>query len=278
MKRRLLIGCAGILAAITLLYGAGTTINGARTIYNALTIGTDNSAAGTLQLANGSANAHTIFGSGATTTNTIKGFATVPTTGDIVTCTVSGTTCTLTDGGAPSSGSLVLLEQHTANATSPNLDFTTCFSSTYDTYQFQIINIKPGATSDLNLRISTDGGMNFITTGNYFWSHWTNLSNGTSGGGQAGTAAQAQITDATRMVTTAGTSTNATLWVSNMLSATSFVSFWGTEIVWPTATLMATVSIAGGYGVANTANAIRFLESDANNLASGTIRCYGVAK
>ncbi len=26
------------------------------------------------------------------------------------------------------------------------------------------------------------------------------------------------------------------------------------------------------------ANAIRFLESDANNLASGTIRCYGVAK
>jgi hypothetical protein len=63
-----------------------------------------------------------------------------------------------------------------------------------------------------------------------------------------------------------------------MLSATSFVSFWGTEIVWPTATLMATVSIAGGYGVANTANAIRFLESDANNLASGTIRCYGVAK
>jgi hypothetical protein len=265
------------LAAITLLHGS-TVINGARTIYNALTIGTDNSAAGTLQLANGSANAHTIFGSGATTTNTIKGFATVPTTGDIVTCTVSGTTCTLTDGGAPSSGSLVLLEQHTANATSPNLDFTTCFSSTYDTYQFQIIGIVPGATSDLYMRISTDGGMNFITTGNYFWAHWTNLTNGTNGGSQAGTAAQIQITDATRMVTTAGTSTNGTIWVSNMLNGTKFTTMWGNQMGWVTTTLLSTVNISGGYGVANTANAIRFLESDGNNLASGTIRCYGIAK
>lgn len=64
-------------------------------------LGTDNSAAGTLQLANGSANAHTIWSSGATTTNTIAGFTSVPTTGHAVTCTSSGTTCTLTDGGAP---------------------------------------------------------------------------------------------------------------------------------------------------------------------------------
>ncbi len=64
-------------------------------------LGTDNSDAGSVTIANGSSNAHTIFTSGATTTNTIKGFATVPTTGHIVTCTVSGTTCTLTDGGAP---------------------------------------------------------------------------------------------------------------------------------------------------------------------------------
>ena len=63
------------------------------------TAGTDNSAAGTLQLANGSANAHTIFSSGATTTNTIAGFTVVPTTGDLVDCVVSSTTCTLTDAG-----------------------------------------------------------------------------------------------------------------------------------------------------------------------------------
>lgn len=72
----------------------------------ALVFGTDNSVAGTLQLANSAANAHTIFKSGATTTNTIAGFATVPTTGHIVTCTVATTTCTLTDGGAVPTGTV----------------------------------------------------------------------------------------------------------------------------------------------------------------------------
>lgn len=61
--------------------------------------GTDNSVAGTLQLANGSAAAHNIFGSAATTTNTILGFATAPTTGDLVECITSTTTCTFTDSG-----------------------------------------------------------------------------------------------------------------------------------------------------------------------------------
>jgi hypothetical protein len=66
-------------------------------------LGTDNSVAGTLQLSNGSANAHTIWGSAATTSNTIKGFATAPTTGDLVSCTTASTTCTLTDSTYPAS-------------------------------------------------------------------------------------------------------------------------------------------------------------------------------
>lgn len=70
-------------------------------------LGTDNSSAGTLTLSNGSANAHTIWSSAATTSNTIAGFTAVPTNGHIVTCTVSGSTCTLTDGGAPSGSGTV---------------------------------------------------------------------------------------------------------------------------------------------------------------------------
>lgn len=66
---------------------------------NSILTGTDNSAAGAVQVANGSAAAHTIFTSAATTTNTIAGFTAVPANGDIVTCTVVVTTCTLTDGG-----------------------------------------------------------------------------------------------------------------------------------------------------------------------------------
>ena len=62
-------------------------------------LGVDNSHAGTLALSNGSASAHTVFGSAATTTNTILGPATVPTTLDLLYCAVSSTTCTLTDTG-----------------------------------------------------------------------------------------------------------------------------------------------------------------------------------
>jgi hypothetical protein len=69
------------------------------------TAGTDNSVAGTLQIANAAANAHTIWASAATTSNTIAGFAAVPVTGHIVTCTVAATTCTLTDGGVPGGAS-----------------------------------------------------------------------------------------------------------------------------------------------------------------------------
>jgi len=72
-------------------------------------LGTDNSIAGTLQMANGAANAHTIWASDATTTNTIAGFAVVPTTGHVVTCTVSGIRCTLTDGGAPGVGTVTVV-------------------------------------------------------------------------------------------------------------------------------------------------------------------------
>lgn len=67
----------------------------------AAALGTDNSVAGTIQLSNGSSNAHTIWSSAATTSNTIKGFATAPTTTDLVECVTASTTCTFTDSGIP---------------------------------------------------------------------------------------------------------------------------------------------------------------------------------
>jgi hypothetical protein len=63
------------------------------------TLGTDNSVAGTLQMSNGAAAAHTIWGSAATTSNSINGFTTAPTTLDLIECTTASTTCTLTDTG-----------------------------------------------------------------------------------------------------------------------------------------------------------------------------------
>lgn len=55
--------------------------------------------AGTLAMYPASGNFTTTWGSAATASNTILGFATVPTTTDIITCVVASTTCTLTDSG-----------------------------------------------------------------------------------------------------------------------------------------------------------------------------------
>ena len=85
------------------------------------TLGVDNTTAGTLQLANGSANAHSILGSVATTSNTVNLFATAPTTGDLIDCVTSSTTCTLTDTGILASAVLhgtVTIAQGGTNATS----------------------------------------------------------------------------------------------------------------------------------------------------------------
>lgn len=68
-------------------------------------LGTDNSVAGTIQLANGSAAAHTILGSAATTSNTILGPATVIANNHMVGCSTAGTVCTFIDLGAvPAAG------------------------------------------------------------------------------------------------------------------------------------------------------------------------------
>jgi hypothetical protein len=65
-----------------------------------LTIGASGTA-GTLSMYPASGNFTTTWGSAATASNTILGFATAPTTGDAVKCVTSTTICTLTDAGGP---------------------------------------------------------------------------------------------------------------------------------------------------------------------------------
>lgn len=98
-------------------------------------LGTDNSTAGTLQLANGSAAAHTIWGSAATTSNTILGFAVVPTTGRLLDCTVASTTCTLHDSG--------VVTANVVNASAPGVGIAHFAGST------QTVTSSTIATSDI---------------------------------------------------------------------------------------------------------------------------------
>ncbi len=107
------VGLAGTANQVTVTGTTPITSSGSWTLSlpAVLSIGTDNTTAGTLQMANGSSNAHTIWSSAATTSNTVAGPATVPTTGHLLDCSVSSTTCTLHDSG--------VVTANVVNASSP---------------------------------------------------------------------------------------------------------------------------------------------------------------
>jgi hypothetical protein len=179
-----------------------------------------------------------------------------------------------TPGG--SGGSLVLLEQHTASS-SATLDFTAFISSTYDDYLFQLVNVLP-ATDSVNLRVrmSTDGGSTYDSGNNYFISYFSWNSAG-SAFGATGTPGSPTSSLQTAMVSgnTAGYGFVGSFQLfdpggSNNKSVQYHVSSQQSGIY--------QVDIGGGaYVNATAVNATRFLMSS-GNIASGTIRVYGIAK
>lgn len=181
--------------------------------------------------------------------------------------------CNSISGG----GALVLVEQHTAS-TSASLNFTTCISSTYDNYLIQIISLVP-ATNGVNLyfRFSTDGGSTWDSGNNYNVNGFVARAGGSElfGSGDTGVA-QLQVNDGP-----AGGIENGS---TNGLSGT--FTFYNAASVHPFLVFQHygvqgghfLSSFGSGAYVSTTAvNAFQVLMSS-GNIASGTIRCYGIAK
>jgi hypothetical protein len=180
--------------------------------------------------------------------------------------------------GAGSSGALVLLEQHTASA-SASLDFTTCISSTYDEYQIELVNVYPGTTGQTTrMRMSVNGGSTYPTS-TYNWASFRASSAGSatagsvsdssidlSGGGpQATTASAGGVTGTFKLFSPAA---GATISVRVMGQSATYD---GTAAPWVNAV------VNGIYGSAAPVNAFQVFFSS-GTVASGTIRCYGIAK
>lgn len=147
-----------------------------------ISLGTDNSVVGSLTLANSAAAAHTIWTSGATTTNTIAGFATVPTTGHLVTCTVSSTTCTLTDGGAVPAGTVT------------SVSFTG-----------GLISVATATSTPAFTVAGTSGGIPYFSAASTWASSTALTANGVVYGGGAGVAPNSTAAGAAGTVLIGGT-------------------------------------------------------------------------
>jgi hypothetical protein len=206
--------------------------------------------------------------------------ATFLTAGTNVTLTYNDAGNTLTiasSGGGGASGSLVLLEQHTA-AASATLDFTT-FSATYDEYLFELVNVFNTTDQTLPwIRCSTDGGATFDATAIYssYW-HSRNRASFYGDGNESDTKIRTMNN---------GNQNSYNIGISGFirlyqpLSTTRYKTFMGD--------LTIAQNIAGipcpencqfsaFYRSLTAVNAIRFLMS-AGNMTNGTIRLYGVTK
>jgi hypothetical protein len=181
-------------------------------------------------------------------------------------------------GGA--AGALVLLEQHTASS-SATLDFTTAITSTYDEYRIEMIGIVPATNGAvLSLRCSTDGGSTYDTSAIYDYAeiHTAWGSTLTSIGASSQTsipifsdgAGSALLNTATPALVGSmnlfqpGSTTNYRYFITN---GNGIYTNGGRYAFTHNAVYRSTTAV----------NAFRFSMSS-GNIASGTIRVYGLAK
>lgn len=198
--------------------------------------------------------------------------------GTIATASGSGNTMLQAAGiiaGAPFSA-LTLLEQHTASS-SATLDFTSAITSTYDEYQIELLNVLP-ATNNVTLEMlcSTNGGSTYDTSALYVASVLEFNSTGSATVGQAiGSPTTALWLTASGNVQT--TSTYGVVGHLRLYSPGSANHKLLTGELLYNATVLQRIVLGGEYQSTTAVNAIRFLFSS-GNIASGTIRIYGVSK
>jgi len=174
-------------------------------------------------------------------------------------------------------GALILLEEHTA-AASASLDFTTAITSTYDEYVFELVNVVPTTnTDDLWSRVSTNAGVSYDSSANYWYAASYAGSNAAGGAIGAESGAQWKIATSSLSNTAAAGGVSGHLRIFSPLSASLHKQYIGQTTFLATDGHRYVLNQGGSWTLTTAVNAIRFVMST-GTIASGTIRCYGVAK
>ncbi len=181
-----------------------------------------------------------------------------------------------TAGAAGTAGALVLLEQHTASASS-ELVFTSCITSDYDDYEFRLVGLQPATNgAKLLVRFSTDGGATYDSSAIYNQSYRYSASNNTSGAGGSANATSWTV-GFVAANNGATSSLSGVLQLGDPLSSSLFKTMHGDVSYMFDATGNLYASQAVHYRSATPVNAVRFFY-DSGNIVIGTIRAYGIVK
>ena len=176
--------------------------------------------------------------------------------------------------GAPG---LILLEEHTAT-NSTSLQFTTCFTSSYDEYKIEIVNLLPASNSvTFNLNFSTNGGTSYDTGSNYsvYALRYTGTTS-TAAGGAGKNAIDLNDSTGNNLGNAAADAFLGSYTISNVNSSTQYKILQGQATSVTPAPTLNTATMGGIYVVTTAVNAFEITASS-GNLTSGTVRCYGFA-
>lgn len=213
-----------------------------------------------------------VLGDGSTDVAVVSGLGS---SGDVLTSNGAGVAPTFQAPGG-GGGGLVLLEQHTASA-SASLDFTTFISGTYDTYQFELVDIVPATNAtDLWLRVGTGAGPTWDTGSNYQYhgSLWNTA--GASGVVQSTSDSKVVLGQSVSNTASDGGYNGRVTW-RDPGSASARKAYLGASTN-AQSTGNFTFNTGGGqYKITTAMTGVQFLMSS-GNIASGTIRVYGLAK
>ncbi len=230
-----------------------------------------NGVTGTLPVGNGglgvaSTTAYGVLAGGTTTTGAIQNIG-AGSSGQILKSNGSSSLPTFV---APSSvgASMVLLHTITFNNTASSYDITSHLSSTYSTYKIIGSRIQGlGAGANCALRVSTNGGTSFITTG--YTANLMNLfllSNATS---------VFNATDRLFMSFPDGTATDYTSFEATLYG---YLSTTGVECSASQGNLGNKITLSESIYPSATVNGLQVINTAGGNFVSGKVSIYGIVQ
>jgi hypothetical protein len=172
-------------------------------------------------------------------------------------------------------GGKVLLEQHAASG-SATLDFTTAITSAFDEYEFEIVSLVPANDGvELLMTLSTNGGSSFSST--TYNSILLQFATNAASGQPAGPTSSFRLNNGFTNVGNYSLCGSYTLY--NPLSSSLYKILKGMSYgrISSGDSRFFRMELIGEWETTTAVNAVRFALSS-GNIASGTIRCYGIAK
>jgi hypothetical protein len=167
---------------------------------------------------------------------------------------------------------LTLLDSQTASA-SASLVFTDVITSDYDIYQVEFINIVPSTDASLHMHVSTNAGSSYDTAANYV-NATLQINQGTFVGALNGGTTDTEILICNSVEATSN-SLSGHIKIYAPLSASHYKIIQGQNTTMKSDGNFYQTMVSGRYTSATAVNAFRF-QFASGNIASGTIRVYGV--